>query len=818
MISYFRRYQRAIYIVITIVIVLSFSFFGTYSSFNKGSFSGDDIVVARLVDGTKVYKSEFDRYLQFLLTNPLSGGEGGKNFLNNGFLETAILGTPFGEELLSAIGGDVQQEWIEKLEKEKKYQAYQHPQAPFVGAQSVWTYFAPDVKENLVRFQSLTKNASFQDIYKDKKNLYLAERAFPSIYLKQVLLYQQKQYSWLEPDVTLETRNMSLFGYNSFEDWFGKRFLTAAILAIMNTAKIAEKEGLSVSYDEAKLEIYGNAKRNFEQFIQGNSSDQNEEQKRAKIEEIINRTLVMYGMEEHDAVEIMRSLLLFQRAVPEIPSHISTTKMPFEQFLTNSNYIAQVTEYFLPQWLQGTTLFDVLQVQCWIDKVSPQSARGKDGLELPVQFLPVDDVIRVAPELVQKRFLVSLKEVNKTALFDKIRIKDIWNWFDVDDNWNQLGEKYPILLERNITNPSDRVRAFDNLSGEIKKSVDSYIRNAIIASHPEWIEDAFIKQKPEMKEIAIRVQGGVVPLEGIHDQTGLLDMLSNAPIADPSMPCIQYTQDKQHFYNITVLDRSQNYEIVPLKIALEDGTLKNSLQKYLKAQYHQLQLQKAGAQFQKENGEYRDFQEVQESLLPIVFQTYIAKLDKLVDIWKKAGLLVVNQETGSSLYPTVRYLPYLDALNKKAQKEGVEALPVVAIQDKEESNSIASYPVSHTNLTPISLTTTWNIEKVVKSIHKKEVMYGDNAKFSQLFEKPSNTVTDLYYDSSVQTPCFALVHEISQGDISGQIFETLKAVSKFLGDEAIQERSSSLIKFMVSQDSLSCDVVSKPISSKKSSG
>jgi hypothetical protein len=56
MLEFFRKYQRYFFILITIVIVISFSFFGTYSTLSNGSFR--EQIAFTTVDGTDITRHE----------------------------------------------------------------------------------------------------------------------------------------------------------------------------------------------------------------------------------------------------------------------------------------------------------------------------------------------------------------------------------------------------------------------------------------------------------------------------------------------------------------------------------------------------------------------------------------------------------------------------------------------------------------------------------------------------------------------------------------------------------------------------------------
>ena len=58
MLDFFRRHQRYFFAVITVVIVISFSFFGTYSTLSNSSFR--EQIAFTNVDGTDVTRHELD--------------------------------------------------------------------------------------------------------------------------------------------------------------------------------------------------------------------------------------------------------------------------------------------------------------------------------------------------------------------------------------------------------------------------------------------------------------------------------------------------------------------------------------------------------------------------------------------------------------------------------------------------------------------------------------------------------------------------------------------------------------------------------------
>src|ERR1019366_8989292 len=92
MLEFFRRYQRGFFIVITVVIVISFSFFGTFQTFD--SKQQDDRVAFTALDGSKVRRSDIADMVAFLTADShdyLFSGGGSGNALNDGVLAGDIL-------------------------------------------------------------------------------------------------------------------------------------------------------------------------------------------------------------------------------------------------------------------------------------------------------------------------------------------------------------------------------------------------------------------------------------------------------------------------------------------------------------------------------------------------------------------------------------------------------------------------------------------------------------------------------------------------------------------------------------------------------
>jgi hypothetical protein len=194
MLGFLRKHQKYFFVLITIVIVTSFSFFGTY-----GTLGGNDIheqVAFTTVAGKQITRGQLEEFSQFISTDQedskLYGGSLGPNFLNDGVIRKDFLESGLAAILVQQYEPELKADLITKHSREAHYKPYAHPEAPFVSSATVWNYFAPEIVKNLETVQK-TAAPSSDEAVQAKIALYLAERRLPSPYLKQILTQQERQ-------------------------------------------------------------------------------------------------------------------------------------------------------------------------------------------------------------------------------------------------------------------------------------------------------------------------------------------------------------------------------------------------------------------------------------------------------------------------------------------------------------------------------------------------------------------------------------------------------------------------------------------------
>lgn len=583
MLHFFRRYQRAFFIVITFVIIVSFSFFGSYSAFQEPV--REDPVAFKTLTGKEVYHQHFENMRRFLATdstdfvvmgrraNFLNDGVIRKNFLDNGLAEVTM------DPYLKSLEGDL----TRRLQHEKKYRPYAHPGAPFVGAESAWSFFAPDLKSN---YTQLTQeiDATSPAAFKARINLYLEQDKFTPEMLRQVIALQEQRYEWIKQDPNLANLDLSLFGYHTAEDWFGQRFLQLATRFVLEASAQAEAEGLVVTNEEAQADLMAQAAwaLNLEMSMPMNAN-----KKAPSVANYLDGSLAYMGMDRNEAVALWKQVLQFRRFLGKADSAVFVDPTAFKKLAEVAEASVDLAIYSLPEALHFAKAADLQRFEYYLNSVAEKRPEG--SLELPTNFRPVKGVLMTHPELVQKRYLLGVSSINKEDLKARVGVKETWNWETDEANWKQLVKKFPVLEEGSAPkNADERFAALSKLDRDTRTKVDNVARQALVKEHPEWVTSALQEQPPEVEEFALRFGEGNTPFAGVKDPTEFFALLDKAPLtnsqeiasgAEPMEELKAFSADNTHYYRIFVVARADKPELLTFEESLKAGALDKAVDK-----------------------------------------------------------------------------------------------------------------------------------------------------------------------------------------------------------------------------------------------
>lgn len=688
MLDFFRKYQWYFFLVITVVVIISFSFFGTNNALNSNSWR--EQIAFTAINGKEITRFDVDDMTSFLASDnedKLLYGVWGFNFMNDGVITKDFLQTGMAQELATFYRADIQNDLKSKLAKEQKFKPYVHPQGKFISSENAWNYFIPELT-SYYQTLKVAENPTDADVLNARVKLFLAEKQFPAPMLRQVLTYQEKQYNWLSHDSDLDRLDLSLFGYHHFEDWFGPRFTRIVTQFIINTAILAEQKGYEVSRAEVLADLIRNTELSFQQ------NKNNPELGVTTVEEYFNEQLRRLGMDQTRAIKVWHQVMLFRRYFHDVGQSALVDTLTYKHFNDYAKQSVNVDLYRLPAGLRLGDYAALQKFEVYLNAVSKKSK--DDPLALPTTFMTAAEISKNYPELVEKRYLLEITQVSKKSLQARVGIKDTWNWELDDTNWAALKKQFPELAVKNDKTREERLAALDNLDKVTRSRVDTFARSAIVDAHPDWVIKALDEGKPQTKIVGLRNEGGKTPFEGLSTPKKRLELillLDDAPIGQvpsDSSKLHSFTADQQNYYRIKVLEKDPEQEILTFAEANSDGTLDKVRDRILEKHYLSIR-EKSPAQYQKDDQSWKSFDAVRD----LVADQYLEKQLKALE--KTQNALAKENTSSNDQKASLRFYSYLQKAKEKLEKDPSQAekLAQAKQENKPTDKLVQSQPLAN---------------------------------------------------------------------------------------------------------------------------
>lgn len=527
MMQFLRKHQKKLFIVIAIMTVASFAFMGNSSMGHEV----EDKKIGKTIDGKTIYARDIHALSHFLSMGP-------SEFLKTDLVESGVV-----HLLAEKYFNEIDSEFRERLQKARTATFYSHPQYPLLNAVQVWNTYAPYLMND---YQSFIGGFSDAKTFSKYAQLYVDQQRFPPELLRTILFYQQYSIQGLRPDPNLQDiRALSLFGYQSFEEWFGSRFTELLGKFVLNTAALAQKKGYKVSMSEARTEFgamcYAMIKRKAEQ----------EQLTPQQLSEYMRMQLQAAGIDESGAINLWRKVMLVHRYFQDIQQGVLVDPIPYEQFTTFVDSTVSIDVYQLPKELHSKSF------QSYLDAVSPD---GKNGL--PRRFYSVDEIEKKHPELITSRYELEVAKVTHDELNSRVPLKQLWEFEKSEKGWEKLIAEYPVLNKQEGITGDGREKILDECQPDLRKKVDRFARLSILKDHPEWLEEAFDHKEMENHVVQIRSKGAVKPFEEVEETLELRELLQKTPVGET----VRYAAAGVH-YQIKVIGKPQQKEVLTFKDA-----------------------------------------------------------------------------------------------------------------------------------------------------------------------------------------------------------------------------------------------------------
>lgn len=759
MIRFIQKYQWYFYVVITTMIVISFSFFGTYGSLqNSGSF---DQTAFTTVNGENISRGELEQMAYFIssdgLDKMMAGPQPGYNFLNDGVIRKNFLETGLGVELIGAFAADLKKDLDAKMVREKSYKPYQNQKAPFISSEMAWSYFAPSIKQDL-EFLKLSVNPLDQSALQARVNLYLAEKQFPAHMLSRVLRYQENQYGWLEPDPFLNQADLSLFGYHTIDDWFGPRFTRLVSEFIYNAAAIAESKGYKVSSEEAYADLARNAEKSFQEL---------KSQKMmpfATSQAYMNDQIRRMGLEPKKVVKIWQKVLLFRRLFDDVANIQIVDAKISEPFFKYADQMVEGNLYRLPDSLRFNEFKDLYFFETYLAMTAGKKA---GDLTLPKTAKTVDQLKQDAPELLQKRYLVEVKQASEKGLEGRITLKDTLAWQTA--HYDDLQKEFPDLGIKPASTLEAKIDALDQLDDKMRAKVDQFSRSKIVAEHPEWMKNSLELAEPQVKLITVAMKGGKDPLPGITNRDEFMQKLDKSDMID------SYTQDSKYVYSIKVLDRSSGFEVMNYN---EAESLMPELTKKVLEPYY-VKNREGKDNFKTDKG-FKPYDEVQNDVAALYYEATLSAIKEKV----KASL---KDKAPQNMIPDIAasYRFYNSA-------EELQKNPAV-VKSEEVKEVEGKLPARPTYQDQFG----WKKEPVKLTRSEKSELFQKEL----LFKLKPNEWSQILTPPNGDIALFQLV-QLGQVEQEQQKFDETFELSRALGNEANRNQLKAMIPFLKEKNAI----------------
>lgn len=617
-------------------------------------------------DGKKISNARYRQMQEFLQTDTADAfgrSRGARQLFYGNFLNDGVVQKDFLESGLALLLFEHEQERFagelgEKVAREKEFRPYVHPQMRQVSAKAAWAQFAPGILDHLAS----------TDSFESRVHLYLAQRSFPPIALRQALRFQERQHEWLESDAKLPYLDLSLFGYRDLRDWFGPTFLQVVAKTIFQGAAEARQLGYRVTHPEI-LAFVGNKSQETFRVVKDRLPIPIE-----SAGDYLNQFLRSSGWNEQVLLDLVGDILLFRRWMHDVGTATVVDALPFEEFYRHANAFASLEVIRMPKPFSFTTYNELQEFEVYLHAVT---STPLNSLELSLKLDPLQVIENRAPELVARKYLLEISSVTREDLLHLVSLKELLEWEVEADNYAFLRTVCDALPEGREWIPEERFTALEELDRSARKRVDHAARLEILKLHPDWAEKSLANASLEMKELKIASWPTKQVLPGIDDPFAFIDALVS------SEECTCFTQDDEHYYRFRLTERQEEMELLSFEEAAKEGILEVMLTNRLEQLHHILQKEEPGVFGSS-------FSACRKKVADRYFGTL---LESLYECAYQHELLPQGLELGD-LGPRVaphRFLPLLASCEEDSFQASVDWAPILDdwIVKRSDSESIS---------------------------------------------------------------------------------------------------------------------------------
>lgn len=566
MLKFFRNYQKIGLGILTGALIVSFLFSGVYTVFFETKSLPKAVYVAEALDGSSIEKSKLDQFVHFLCVEKAGKGPY-RNLWNDGILQKDCFSKGLGETFFQLRKEAYQKHYETLWKRIKNFRPYEHPEAPFLSAEMIWSRFAPKINEYRKALPETFNKEAFSILLK----LYEEQQKFSPEMLKRMLLYYQKQ-ARIPLDNRLLERELGLFGFRSPRDWFPERFLQDCAIYLMNASIYAEREGVKVTQASLEMEVskpLGEALREEE----------------ADLEKAFQKELRFLGLQQHDFFSIFQSILQGRMHLTSLGNSVFVNPDMLTPILEDSLTDFTVEEHRMAKVFDFTDHYSYALFQLYKEAISPSS------FICPQKLYSSENVAKTHPTLVYELYDVACSFITADSCSFKIPLKDIWKWQTEDAPFQAIVQEFPEIDGTKAKTPSERAKLLQNLSPTLQKKVNAYAKKAMVKDLPELVLSELNKAEKNPISIKLFQDGSLSGLQ-LSQTKKLRKLLEKAPLKSQidltdlelrtKEELLAFTEDGKGFFQIHLLKKHPQKQILTFEEALETKKLDKLFSSYVK--------------------------------------------------------------------------------------------------------------------------------------------------------------------------------------------------------------------------------------------
>ena len=621
MLTFLRVHQKTFMIAVTASVVVSFLFFGI-----SGGGGAEDRIkekfIGKALDGSAITQQKVDRMVKFLSYSHLdllNDRVLAPNWLNDGVLEKDFMKTSLGYFLAEKMFSQIEKDLTSTLEMAKSFEPYRHPHAPFLSAGGLWSQFAPEatrVASEIVRTGPKVTPETFFLL----SQLYSQQKSVPLTFFKRMIAYQQNQDPRIQQDDQLAYADLSLFGLHSAKEWFGSTYLRAAAQVIINAAAEAKSRGLTISTVELREQLLVN--------VEEAAKRSGEKIEAEHLYGVFIQQVRKEGMDERECLDLWKDITLFRKLLTSFRESIKLDSDVLQKAHEASKDLATIELFSLPTSMQFKDLASLLKLQLYVEAVS--GVTQKECFAFPKELFSISEIEKRMPELIRQEMVVEYKELDLKKMASQVGLKEMWNWQGGDLGWACLQKQFPFLSSHKTSIKEDRLGLLEALEEEKQAEVDGFARQMILSSNEERLQHAFASLEEKEDTILVGLKGEGIPFKGVTDKQRVRALLEKAALKgdvegvtsslEAREKLLFYTEDQQHYYKISVLERFPTQRVLTFAEAEGLGILRQKIEKRLEDLYPIVR-KKDAALYQQKDGSWKPLAEVKDKVGLSLFPT-----------------------------------------------------------------------------------------------------------------------------------------------------------------------------------------------------